>query len=139
MNPTIKHRGILLIGVILFSLLAMLFATHVSHSDTWINAEALCRDYRANKIAADSKYQDKTVSLRGELDSVAKTLLTGSPHITLNVKGCYSPTITCTLLEDSEQELAALQTGQKVQISGRCSGMVLGVIMIEDCSLEVLP
>ena len=139
MNPTIKHRGILLIGVILFSLLTVLFATHVSHSDTWINAEELCRDYRANKIAADSKYKDKTISLRGELDSAAKTLLTGSPYITLAVKGCHSPTITCTLLEDSEQELVPMQTGQKVQVSGRCGGMVFGVIMIEDCALEVLP
>ncbi len=99
-----------------------------------VTAQALYEAYEENEVAADAKYDDKILEVRGIVESIGKDIL-DTPYIKLTSGAEYEVWgVQCMFDEKHESELARLTKGQITTIQGRCSGYLINVI-VRDCVL----
>mgnify|MGYP001145942510 CR=1 FL=1 len=99
-----------------------------------VTARELCSAYEANEIAADAEYEGKIVKVSGVVDSIGKDIL-DTPYITLEGGKIFGG-VQCMFDEKYEPQLAQLAKGERVTVQGRCSGYLIGTVLIRDCILE---
>ncbi len=85
--------------------------------------------YHENEIAADNFYRGKKVAVVGKVTSIAKDFL-DKPYVTL-ATGTMFNSIHCDVVNASS--LINLKKGQRATFVGKCRGMIMGSIFIDDC------
>ena len=99
-----------------------------------LTAQELYSAYEANQVAADAKYEDKTLIVTGVVDSIGKDIL-DTPYVTLTSSGAFAVWgVQCMFDDEHEPELAKLTKGQMVTVQGKCDGYLLNVLL-RDCTL----
>lgn len=97
-----------------------------------IKANVLYLEYEENEVAADLKYEGHILYVDGEIISIGKDIL-DRPYIVL--AGDTLVGVQCIFDEEHETRLAQLTEGDWVIVRGRCEGLVLINVLLEDCSL----
>lgn len=94
-----------------------------------VSAADLFSDYQANEVSADQKYRGKMLHVSGYVQEIKKDF---ADDIYVNLKGDgYFMHVRCSLAD--EKTAAALAKGQYVEFRGRCDGMVVGSVILNDC------
>ena len=94
----------------------------------------LFRQYEANQVAADAKYEDRILQVTGIVDSIGKDIL-GRIYITFKVDGEQIFSVQCFFEDRFKDEVARLKKGQKTVLIGKCRGK-LGNVLLVGCHFE---
>ncbi len=97
-----------------------------------VDAPILARDYSANEIAADNKYRDKAIAVRGVILSIGKNVFNGG-YVELDAQAGPFTNIHANLASEAVLEAAGYQKGQQVQLMCRGAGMIVGSPVLSDC------
>jgi hypothetical protein len=122
------------VRVILFTfglILSFIFSESASSQEV-ISARALYNYSLRNEVAFDARYTDKTLRVRGRVNSIEK-----------NDEGEYYVSLSCS--EDDEyvvlffrnvRQLSSIVPGAEILIEGRCLGRDEdGDVVLENCTL----
>jgi len=108
----------------------------VSSSPSYrLTAESLYSDYKANEVAADTKYKGKVIEVSGCIRSIGKDLMDNA-YIVIGGSG-FLDGVQCTFPRTSEAQLGLLSDGQQVTVKGELQGK-MGNIQLRNCILEYL-
>ena len=103
---------------------------------TTISAVELGKLYTENVFAADAAYTRKTITVRGTVEDVDKTILaeTGGTvaHPSVMFQGSV---VICVFPPGTEASVSKLRKGQKVSIKGFCRGREVGLVVLTRCSI----
>lgn len=110
------------------------------NSDPAIEARTLAADYKANEISADGKYKGRVLKVMGRVTGIKKDIL-DQPYVILKGTGSFQD-VQCFFDKKHESELAALEMGSHITVSGKCDGLMMNVLL-KKCSIvrdsEVAP
>ena len=95
-------------------------------ADHTISAEDLFAEYEKSEDAANTKYLDKVIQIRGTVSGV-KTDDNGIVNVTLNSGGMFG--VICTLDEHAKHKRTDFKKGDKVTFKGKCTGMLMDVVL----------
>jgi hypothetical protein len=98
-----------------------------------VTPQNLLADFEKDENAANIKYLDKVIAVKGKInsikadnkDNISLILDTGNP-----ISG-----IVCNLEKSQSEKSARLKTNDEVKIKGVCSGMLMDVILVS-CVIE---
>ena len=96
-----------------------------------VSAAQLQKDYDDNEVSADLNYKGQEIEVTGQVQSVDKTW--GTMYVYIEVDWLHS--IHCSMKSDQIDGVAALKSGQKVVIRGKCTGMLLGIVSLDKCEI----
>ena len=97
-----------------------------------IDAKTLSREYNENEVAADAKYKNKSVLVRGVVESIAKDAF-DNPY--LSIKGSQMfHTVHANFPDSALDDLAKIKKGQNVSLICNVEGMIIGSVMMDKCS-----
>lgn len=101
-----------------------------------ISANDLFDAYEDNEVKADEQYKGKTLQISGKIGDIGKDIIDES-YITFEGKDPYAVFFVQCMFSDQEEvkNLSNLSKGDKVTITGECSG-VTGNVIIRDCKIE---
>ncbi|MDR3710959.1 MAG: hypothetical protein P4L33_21875 [Capsulimonadaceae bacterium] len=99
-----------------------------------VTATKLHSDYAANQVAADAKYKDQLICVKGTVNSIGSYPVSNAPYVDLDC-GDYVVLVQCEFSDDDKAACARLTKGQQVSIIGTCSGS-MGNITIDGCKLS---
>lgn len=98
------------------------------------SATGLFNRYAENEIAADADLKGKLIKVTGEINTISTSIM-GEPYVGLDRDRDGISLVTCYFAKDDASKLTGLKKGQKVSITGTCSGSFIGVTL-KDCELE---
>lgn len=121
-------------------------ATGDSGLDADRTAAELFREYKANEIAADAKYKNKWLQVRGKVSAVAQGI-NGAPYLVLSEDAMGLDQVHAELFDvqvktmsgknftvcNAREKAAAIKPGQKVAVECLGKGSVLGMPRLEEC------
>ena len=101
-----------------------------------ISSTQIYKDYDDNEVAADNKYKDKVVEVKGKIIDISKNF---SDDIVIKLNGLINNEyeivgVGCTFSKSHNSEAASLSKGQIITIRGKCDGKLMGPD-ISGCSL----
>jgi len=101
-----------------------------------ISSTHIYKDYDDNEVAADNKYKDKVVEVKGKIFDISKDF---SDDIVVKLNGLTDNKyeivgVSCTFDKSHNSEAASLSKGQIITIRGNCDGYMMGP-NISGCSL----
>jgi hypothetical protein len=96
-----------------------------------ISARDLYANYDANEVSADQNFKNKTFYVTGIVEEIKKDFM-NDIYVTLKTGQMFSY-VNCYL--DDEKTASELRKGQKVTFKGKCKGMVVTVVTMEDCEI----
>jgi hypothetical protein len=101
-----------------------------------ISSTQIYKDYDDNEVAADNKYKDKVVEVKGKIIDISKDF---SDDIVIKLNGLINNEyeivgVRCTFSKSHNSEAASLSKGQIITIRGKCDGKLMGPD-ISGCSL----
>ena len=101
-----------------------------------ISSTQIYKDYDDNEVAADNKYKDKVVEVKGKIIDISKNF---SDDIVIKLNGLINNVyeivgVGCTFSKSHNSEAASLSKGQIITIRGKCDGKLMGPD-ISGCSL----
>jgi len=101
-----------------------------------ISSTQIYKDYDDNEVAADNKYKDKVVEVKGKIIDISKDY---SDDIVIKLNGLIDNEyeivgVSCTFSKSHNSEAASLSKGQIITIRGKCDGKLMGPD-ISGCSL----
>jgi len=97
-------------------------------ADFSIDAAQLFSEYNTDQTAADAKYLDKTIAVKGKVKEVNKD--EGPVKIILDTGSDFS--VVCTLDELSKHPRTDFNVGETITFKGKCTGFNLDV-QLERC------
>jgi len=101
-------------------------------------APNLYQAYKQNEVAADERFDGKTIIVTGVVDSIGKDII-GTPYVTLRTESfgsnLYSAWVQCMFADTAIEQLSQLRVGQEVKIKGKVSGYLVTVIL-RGCTLN---
>ena len=100
-----------------------------AYTTTAANLEAC---YQENEIHSDELFKGKLIKVTGRVESISKDFM-NEPYILLST-GQYFQWIRCSLKDASQG--SSLRKGQKVAVTGTCSGMVMQSVIMDHCTIE---
>lgn len=98
-------------------------------ADYQLTADELYDEFDANEAAAMKKFEDKVVSVTGNVIQVDQT--EDGQTIILGAENAMIGGVNCSMKEPS----ASIEKGQTVTIKGRCHGMLMDVV-INNCYVQ---
>lgn len=120
-------KKIIIIGIVAFIVIAACYAwyeynrtvegLHEVRADYEVNATALINEFVSNEAAADQKYRNKILSVKGMIKTVEEgnsTLVLGD---TTDMSG-----VRCVLDSNSNAKNSSLQRGAVITIKGAITG-----------------
>jgi len=100
----------------------------------YIDAVSLFNEYEANSIAAEAKFQGRTVIVTGVVTEIDQ--LFEQPYVTLTDGDEWSwAGVDCYFPEENKPQLAQLTKGQKVTLKGRVDDYSMSVD-VRGCTIE---
>jgi len=97
-----------------------------------LTGEQLHSEYEANKIAADTKYEGKVVTVTGTVSSIGKDV-TDNAYVVIDGMGLNG--VQCLFPEGQESKLSQLSKGQEIVAKGKVSGQ-MGNVLVRNCTLQ---
>lgn len=98
-----------------------------------ITAAELAKDFTTNETAANAKYTDKVLTVRG---TIADIITDSSQQASILLEtGDPMSQINCSFYEEEASAAKALTIGATVSIKGICTGK-LSDIILNKCSIE---
>ena len=97
-----------------------------------VSSRTLWKAYDANEVAADAKYKDKKIMIKGQVTDISKDVF-GNPTITLPGDGSGMLNVICQMKD--EAGVAELSKGQTVAVVGVVKGFVISSVTVDDCVL----
>ena len=98
-----------------------------ANADFKMTATELYNNFEANENAANTKYLDKIIEVKGTIQSVSEE--ENKKSITLDAGGMLGGVI-CQLDELSEHKRTTFEVGEIVQFKGLCTGMLMDVVLV---------
>ncbi len=99
-----------------------------------IAAVKLSEEYKANEVAADSKYKGKILEISGIVDSIGKDIL-NVPYIALkSYEYAVIDKVQCMFSKNDESKLIDVAQGQQITLRGEVSGK-MGNILVNGCQI----
>lgn len=99
-----------------------------------LSAPTLFAEYELEEAAANTKYLDKLLLVKGELASVT-TAADGTTSLMLTTEDPISG-ISVQLLPGEEEKLAAYEVGDEIGIKGICTGKLMDVVLVRGVIIE---
>ena len=94
-----------------------------------VTAQELYSAYKANEVAADTKYKGKILKVTGVVLEIGKDIF-GTPYVTLSSGEKYEVWgVQCTFSLKDEPQLAQLTKGQTITVQGKGKGYLINVLM----------
>ena len=98
-----------------------------------VTASTLFAEYKANEVAADTKYKGKVVIVSGVIQDIGKDVM-DEAYIVIGGQG-FLDGVQCTFTESQNASVARLAKGQSVTVKGEVSGK-MGNVLVSKCSLQ---
>lgn len=98
-----------------------------------ISAKKLNDAFQDNEVSANQQYKDQIIDVNGKLESVKKTFGTVYVRLAADDYGIF--TVACAMRKDQEQSVGALKKGQNVTIRGKCTGLSIIEVYLDDCKI----
>jgi len=103
-------------------------------ADYELSAETLLADYNKDETAANTKYLDKVIAVKGKVAEVKLDSATGQATVILD-SGDPMAAISCSFYNDNSSAVKKLGPGIEVVIKGKCTGKLMDVVL-NKCTLE---
>ena len=101
-----------------------------------IDADALHAEYDANEVAADGKYKGKVLEVTGTVKEVKKGPFGGQEVELESSRNQFLSSVDCEFPDSAQGALAKLRKGQRVSIRGKCKGLLVGSVQLDNCVLK---
>lgn len=100
-----------------------------------VSPEDLYAAYDDNEVAADQKYEGKTLKITGTIKSIGKDVL-DQVYITFETDAVLG-SVQCYFSEQSEiDKVASLHEGDTITIVGVCKGKSITSVSIKKCEIQ---
>ena len=103
-----------------------------SKADFAIDAPALLQEFETDETAANKKYLDKIIAVKGRIASI-ETTPEGNLNIALTTNSDMA-TVSCAMLPSEKDEAANIKAGDEITVKGLCTGMLMDVVLT-NCSI----
>jgi RecG-like helicase len=103
-------------------------------ADYEMAAALLVADFSKDETAANHKYLDKVIAVKGKITEVKLDAATGQATVTLDT-GDPLAAVTCSFYNEEAAAVKKLQQGMAVVIKGKCTGKLMDVVL-NKCSIE---
>ncbi len=104
----------------------------ISNRPLVVTSNSLQNEYEKNEVAADQKFKDKSVAVRGTVKSLDKTIgdsimigLNGGSNMFINPRA--------EMAKGYENWVASLNKGDSIGLVCNVSGMTMGAVFLNDC------
>ena len=104
-----------------------------SSSDIVITADNLVQAFSTDETAANEKYLDKIVEVKGEISSMKLENEKGIVY--LKTSDDFA-SVLCNLSESSTQKMNDLKEGQTIIVKGICTGFLMDVVLVKSEIIE---
>jgi DNA/RNA endonuclease YhcR with UshA esterase domain len=128
----------IIIGVLIFGIVGVFVAykmynkPHIIVSETTadisISANKIVADFSADETAANSKYLEKIIEVKGLISETK--IEKGKGIITLKTNDDFG-SVLCHLSAESTKQMEALKEGQTITLKGICTGYLMDVILVK--------
>jgi RecG-like helicase len=98
-----------------------------------LTAAALVADYNKDENAANLKYLDKVIDVKGKVAEVKVDNATGQATVILD-SGDPMAAVTCSFYNDEAASVKSIAQGAEVVIKGKCTGKLMDVVL-NKCSI----
>lgn len=105
---------------------------YILHFDYELSAQQLFDAYDENEVAADQKYKGKKILLTGIVESINKDIM-GDCYIILKTNS-FINNVHCSI--KNANAAASVKKGQEYSFLGECSGLMMGSVILSDCSIR---
>ena len=95
-----------------------------------ISPTELCAVYEENELAADEKYKDKWVAVKGKIRSIGKHEATGKPMVNLETGEYSINSVRFVFNTEDKEDIMKLKKGQQVTLYGECKGQLMGDVFL---------
>lgn len=129
----VRHVSSFALTAFLFAALYWFFAVHEPDAKYNLSAQALVKEFKANEIAAHTKYKGEFITVSGQL--LDSGVLYGTPWVLIK-SNFWRSNVQCMLSSDRNEQVGNLKVGQDVRFKGRVLGMEDNVIL-ERCHLAL--
>jgi hypothetical protein len=97
-----------------------------------LTANSLFAEYKANEVAADEKFKDKIVVVKGKIVAIGKDVV-DQAYVVIGGEGMLDG-VQCTFTKGENGSVAALSKGRMATIKGQVTGK-MGNVQINKSSL----
>lgn len=98
-----------------------------------ITAYQISSDYESNEVAADLKYRDKIFRVSGVVEEISRSF---TERMVVSLEGYNYREIHCDFSEEHINIISKLYKGQSIIIEGKCTGKMIGSVILEDCVIK---
>ena len=99
-----------------------------------IEAAALLADFNKDEEAANQKYLDKVIAVKGKVAEIKMDTVTGQATVFLD-SGDPMAAISCSFYDDEAAAVKQLTKGTETIIKGQCTGKLMDIVL-NKCSIE---
>ena len=92
-----------------------------------VESSALFAAYKANEVAADTKFKGRVIAVNGIVETIGKDIL-GNPYITLKTGEMFG-SVQCMFAPPYSADLGRLTKGTRISLKGVCDGKLMNVIL----------
>jgi hypothetical protein len=103
-----------------------------NYSDV-ITAYQISSDYESNEVAADLKYRDQIFRISGVVEEISRSF---TERMVVSLEGYNYREIHCDFSEEHINIISKLYKGQSIIIEGKCTGKMIGSVILEDCVIK---
>jgi pyruvate/2-oxoglutarate dehydrogenase complex dihydrolipoamide acyltransferase (E2) component len=104
-----------------------------------VSVDTIAAAYAANEIAANNKYDNQELILKGTVGDI-RTAIGGQSYVSLQgstpADTLLPNEVTCYFSDDLSNQLAALQKGDSIEVDGTCEGEPVGMVDMNGCTIK---
>ena len=101
--------------------------------DLSVTANSLIVAFNSDEVAANLKYLDKVIAVKGIIADIKIDSSTGQTSVILD-SGDPLSAVTCSFYNDEIGAVQKLSMGTEVVIKGKCTGKLMDVVL-NNCSI----
>ncbi|MEP7109556.1 MAG: hypothetical protein ABI760_16300 [Ferruginibacter sp.] len=139
-----KNWKKILLGLVVIALAAACYGYYLYNKqpadvrklplDYELTATVLLEEFNKDETAANLKYLEKVIAVKGKVSEVKLEPSTGQATVILET-GDPVASVTCSFYDDEVDAVKKLNKGEAVIIKGKCTGKLMDVIL-NKCSVE---
>jgi hypothetical protein len=102
-------------------------------ADFVIDASALLKEFETDENAANQKYLDKIIAVKGKVSAI-ETTSEGMVNIALET-GNEMAAVSCSMLPSENKKAAEIKAGDNITVKGLCTGILMDVVLTK-CTFQ---
>lgn len=99
--------------------------------DLSVDSSEIIAAYERNEIAADTVFRGKVLRVSGRVSRIRRDI-GDDAHVEI---GGAHHAVDCEFSKGWLAEIAKLRSGDSVVVNGRCTGLLVGSVMLRDCEI----